>query len=78
MLVDLAPPERLGEFMGILGVTRKASVFGTVLLGTLADARGWRFAILALVAPLLVGTALLVASLVLRARGRTRAATGEA
>jgi UMF1 family MFS transporter len=74
MLVDLAPPGKLAEFMGILGVTRKASVFGTVLLGTLADARGWRYAILALVAPLLVGTGCLLACVVLRARGETAAA----
>ena len=76
MLVDLAPPERLGEFMGLLGVTRKASVIGTVLLSTLADSRGWRFAILALVAPLLLGTGLLIACVALRARARPPSAAG--
>lgn len=74
MLVDLAPPERLGEFMGILGITRKASVLGTVLLATLADDRGWRYAILALVAPLLIGAALLTASVRIRARAAASAA----
>ena len=58
MLVDLAPPDRLAEHMGLLGVTRKASIFGTVVLATLADARDWRYAILALVVPLLSGAVL--------------------
>lgn len=71
MLVDLAPPERIGEFMGILGITRKASVFGTILLATLADARDWRYAILALVAPLLAGAACIVGSVQLAARARS-------
>jgi len=68
MLVDLAPPERLGEFMGIYGITRKASVFGTVALGTLADSQGWRFAILSLVAPLLAGAWLVAAAVSRRER----------
>ena len=62
MLVDLAPPERLGEYMGLLGITRKASVLGTLLLASLADSRGWRFAILALVVPLVAGAGLLLAA----------------
>jgi UMF1 family MFS transporter len=66
MLVDLAPPDRIGEYMGLLGITRKASVFGTILLATLADSRGWRFAILALVVPLLLGAAALAASVRMR------------
>ena len=73
MLVDLAPPERLGEYMGILGITRKASVFGTLMLATLADARDWRYAILSLVAPLLLGAICIVASVVLRARAAATA-----
>jgi MFS-type transporter involved in bile tolerance (Atg22 family) len=67
-LVDLAPPERLAEHMGLLGVTRKASVFGTVVLASLADARDWRYAILALVVPLLGGAALLATAARLHAR----------
>jgi len=68
MLVDLAPPERLAEHMGILGITRKASVFGTVVLATLADSRDWRYAILALVVPLLAGAALLAVAARMHAR----------
>ena len=68
MLVDLAPPDRLAEHMGLLGVTRKASIFGTVVLATLADARDWRYAILALVVPLLSGAVLLAAAARLHAR----------
>ncbi|MND06722.1 hypothetical protein D3C83_282600 [compost metagenome] len=54
--------------MGLLGVTRKASVFGTVVLATLADSRDWRYAILALVAPLLAGAILLSLAARLHAR----------
>jgi UMF1 family MFS transporter len=74
VLVDMAPPERLAEFMGLLGVTRKASVFGTIALATLADARDWRYAILALVAPLLLGALLLLAAHRRRARDAAAAA----
>jgi MFS transporter, UMF1 family len=68
MLVDLAPADRLAEYMGILGVTRKASVFGTVLLGSLADSHGWRVAILALAVPLAAGTWCVAAALARRRR----------
>ena len=68
LLVDLAPPDRLAEHMGLLGVTRKASVFGTVVLATLADSRDWRYAILALVAPLLTGSLLLAIAARMHAR----------
>jgi UMF1 family MFS transporter len=74
MLVDLAPRERLAEYMGILGVTRKASVFGTVLLGILADSAGWRVAILALSVPLLAGFCLVTAALSRRRREAEAAA----
>ena len=70
VLVDLAPPDRLAEHMGLLGVTRKASVFGTVVLATLADSRDWRYAILALVVPLLAGAILLSLAARLHARRR--------
>lgn len=52
VLVDLAPRDRLAEHMGLLGLTRKASVFGTLMLATLADTYGWRVAIAALAVPL--------------------------
>jgi UMF1 family MFS transporter len=55
MLVDMAPPERLGEYMGLLGLTRKASVIGTVTLGWIASEHSWRLAIAALAVPLLLG-----------------------
>ncbi|HEU4394704.1 MAG TPA: MFS transporter [Planctomycetota bacterium] len=74
-LVDLAPPDRLAEHMGLLGVTRKASVFGTVVLATLADSRDWRYAILALVAPLLAGATLLAIAARLHARRAESGAT---
>lgn len=68
VLVDLAPADRLGEYMGILGATRKASVFGTVLLGYLADRCGWRVAILALAVPLAGGIVCVSAALAKRRR----------
>ena len=60
ILVDLVPVERLGEYMGILGITRKASIFGTITLASLADAfsdalgdsLGWRLAVGFLALPL--------------------------
>jgi UMF1 family MFS transporter len=74
ILVDRVPRERLGEYMGILGVTRKASVFGTVLLASLADAVSWRAAIASLAVPLLAAGVLLVLSGRALARERAVAA----
>lgn len=62
MLVDLVPAERLGEFMGILGITRKASVLGTLALATLADRFGWRVAVGFLAVPLVIAAAALEGS----------------
>jgi MFS-type transporter involved in bile tolerance (Atg22 family) len=52
VLVDLVPADRLAQHMGLLGITRKASVIGTLLLAGLADTLGWRTAIGALAIPL--------------------------
>ncbi len=62
MLVDLVPRDRLAEHMGLLGLTRKASVFGTLMLGVLADSHGWKVAIACLAVPLALGAVLLEAS----------------
>ncbi|MHC4923574.1 MAG: MFS transporter [Planctomycetota bacterium] len=62
VLVDLAPREQLGEYMGLLGITRKASIFGTLLLATLADSSGWKVAVGALSVPLAAGYIILVLS----------------
>ncbi len=76
ILVDLVPADRLAEHMGILGITRKASVFGTLLLAGLADHAGWRVAVGSLAAPLLLAIVALEASrrAVLRERAAASAA----
>lgn len=72
ILVDLVPAASLAEYMGILGITRKASVFGTLALGILADRLGWRVAVGYLAIPLAASLLLLEASR--RAAVRERAA----
>ena len=54
-LIEVAPPEKLGEFFGLYGVTIKLSVLGCTLFAALADWRGHRTALLSLLVPLAVG-----------------------
>ena len=58
-LLEVAPPDRVGEFFGLYGVTVKLSVLGCTLLAALADWIGFRVALLSLLAPLVAGTVLL-------------------
>lgn len=55
LLLDLAPPERVGEFFGLYGITVKVSVLGSSVYGVLADGFGCRPALLAQAVPLLLG-----------------------
>ena len=58
-LLEVAPPEKIGEFFGLYGVTVKLSVFGCTLFAAMADWSGFRVALLSLLAPLAVGIILL-------------------
>lgn len=55
LLLQLAPPDRVGEYFGLYGVTVKVSVLGSTLYGVLADAFGSVPALVAQLAPLLLG-----------------------
>ncbi|MFO1030336.1 MAG: MFS transporter [Planctomycetota bacterium] len=59
LLLQLAPPDRVGEYFGLYGITVKVSVLGSTLYGMLADAFGSVPALLAQLAPLLLGLACL-------------------
>lgn len=61
-VLDVAPPEQVGEFFGLYGVTQKLSVFGCTLFAAMADWAGYRVALLSLLAPLVLGMAFLAAS----------------
>jgi MFS-type transporter involved in bile tolerance (Atg22 family) len=61
LLIELAPPDRIGEYFGLHGITIKISVLGTTVFGIIVDtfptAGNWnyRFAILIQLATLLPG-----------------------
>jgi len=55
VLLLLAPPDRVGEYFGLYGITVKVSVLGSTLYGVLADRFGSVPALLAQLAPLLLG-----------------------
>ncbi|HEX6810200.1 MAG TPA: MFS transporter [Planctomycetota bacterium] len=55
MVVLLAPPERVGEFFGLYGITVKLSVVGSALYAIVADAYGCKPAMLAQGILLLLG-----------------------
>ncbi|MBM4037544.1 MAG: MFS transporter [Planctomycetes bacterium] len=62
-LLDIAPPEKVGEFFGFYGVTQKLSVFGCTLFALMADWTGsYRVALSSLLVPLAVGMAFLAVS----------------
>ncbi len=55
IIVLLAPPERIGEFFGLYGITVKLSVFGGAIYGLIATHYGSKAAMLAQGVQLLVG-----------------------
>jgi UMF1 family MFS transporter len=62
-LLEVAPPDKVGEYFGLYGVTIKLSVLGCSLFAALADWTGsYRVALLGQLAPLIVGIAFLVAA----------------
>lgn len=62
-LLDIAPPEKVGELFGFYGVTQKLSVLGCTLFALVADWTGsYQVALLSLLAPLAAGIAFLAAS----------------
>jgi MFS-type transporter involved in bile tolerance (Atg22 family) len=59
LVVVLAPPERVGSYFGLYGVTVKLSVVGSVVYGFVEHAHGAKPAMLAQGAQLLLGLACL-------------------
>ncbi|MBI4971629.1 MAG: MFS transporter [Candidatus Omnitrophica bacterium] len=55
VLIELSPPEKLGEFFGLYGMTSKLACFSMALFALLADRFGFRMAILELLAVLAIG-----------------------
>jgi len=62
LLVSLAPPDELGEYFGLYGVTQKLSIIGTMLFGWVADwglggsvSRNYRIALACLIPTMLIG-----------------------
>jgi len=54
-LLEVAPPEKVGEFFGLYGITVKLSVFGCTLFAAVADWIGYRVALSSLLVPLAIG-----------------------
>jgi len=62
-LLDIAPPDHVGEFFGLYGVTIKLSVFGCTLFALLADWTGsYRVALVSQLVPLVIGIGFLAAA----------------
>ena len=59
IVVLLAPPDQVGRFFGLYGITVKLSVVGSVVYGVVSDAWGSKPAMLAQSAQLLLGLACL-------------------
>lgn len=64
LLIELSPREKVGEYFGLYGITTKLSVLGSAVVGILqdrvsdytgSDLMGWKVAIGAQAAPLLLG-----------------------
>ena len=62
-LLDIAPPDHVGEFFGLYGVTIKLSVFGCTLFALLSDWTGsYRVALVSQLVPLVIGIGFLAAA----------------
>jgi len=69
-LLEVAPPDKVGEFFGLYGVTIKLSVLGCTLFAGLADWTGsYRIALVGQLVPLTIGIAFLAAARPQRAPG---------
>jgi UMF1 family MFS transporter len=55
IIVMLAPPDQIGQYFGLYGITIKLSVFGSVTYGLISDSYGSKPAMLAQSAQLLIG-----------------------
>jgi len=62
VLIELAPPEKIGQYFGLYGLTTKISVLGSLIFSIIADLAGFRQALWVLVFPAAVGFAALLAS----------------
>ena len=60
LVLLLAPPERVGEFFGLYGITVKISVIGSTVYGVVADHHGPQAALLAQMVQLLLGLGFLL------------------
>lgn len=61
-VIEFAPPEKLGQYFGLYGLTTKISVVGSLTFSICADIWGFRAALWALILPAFAGTGLLIAS----------------
>ena len=59
MLVDLSPPGALGAYFGLYGMTGRLSAYGTIFFALIADALGFRMALMALMVTSVPGLVLL-------------------
>lgn len=71
VLLELAPPEKTGEYFGIYGLTTKVSVLGSFIYGLCADRFGMREGLGVLVIPAVTGLFFLVWSAKTRGAPRT-------
>jgi MFS transporter, UMF1 family len=62
VLIELSPPEKVGEYFGLYGLTTKISVIGSLLFSIVADLAGFRQALWLLVFPATAGLLFLLYS----------------
>jgi UMF1 family MFS transporter len=62
VLLELAPPDRLGEHLGLYGITTKLSVVGAVVYGVVSDVAGVKAGLLAQCVQIVLGLACLWAA----------------
>ena len=55
IIVVLAPPDQIGQYFGLYGITIRLSVFGAVVYSSVSDAYGSKPAMLTQSAQLLIG-----------------------
>jgi UMF1 family MFS transporter len=55
LVLELVPEERAGRYFGFYGITQKLSVIGAITYGFIADAAGYRLAVVLLLALLVPG-----------------------